>query len=431
MAMAEEQQLHQRQPASPIRRFELERYFARYEYTVDHQLCCADTEAVPMHDLVQNAPESLRGAWDSLVLGYTETVGSAVLRDAIADLYTTVGPDKVHVGAPQELIYLAMRVLLHPGDRVICAFPGYQSLYEIARSLGCTVDYWPLRYSEGHGPAVKVADNGAYEVPGAGDSSEFGSWRLDPSDLLELLRRGPPPRLVVVNVPHNPTGAMPSQDEWREVVRLCQESGTFLLCDEIYRLLHPEGSSPLTSACDMYEKGITMSGVSKTVGMPGARIGWLATRHGPFLEAVAEFKDYLTICPSAPSELLTAMALQPRARESLLAERRTLIADGEQALRTFMKEPPFDGLFAWAQPAAGPICFPRLRLDCWRERTRHGPHVSTLGFCNAAAEEGGVMLLPSTVYGIGDTGHVRFGLGRAGFRTGLAALRKFMLSKIK
>ena len=112
--------------------------------------------------------------------------------------------------APQEGIYLAMRALLSPGAHVVVTSPCYQSLYEVARSMGCELSHWrPRGLAEGCAP------------------------RFDPDDLAALLR--PSTALVVANWPHNPTGALPTEAEAAEVVRQCEATGAHLLVDEMYR----------------------------------------------------------------------------------------------------------------------------------------------------------------------------------------------------
>ena len=130
-------------------------------------------------------------------------------------MYEHVAADEVLVAAPEELIFLTMNALLRPGDHVVCTFPGYQSLYELANSIGCEVSLWK---------------------PVEGDV-----WRFDPDDLKRLLRLDT--RLVVWNFPHNPTGALPSPADYECMLALVRDSGAWLFSDEMYRLLEP-GDEP-------------------------------------------------------------------------------------------------------------------------------------------------------------------------------------------
>ena len=142
--------------------------------------------------------------WEDLRLGYTESQGHPELRGAVAEMYEGIEADDVLVVVPEEGIFLLMNALLNPGDHVICTFPGYQSLYEIARANGCELSMW--------------------------EPDENRGWHFDVARLEELMR--PDTRLVVVNTPHNPTGSLMSRDDFESVVSLVQQRGVLLLSDE-------------------------------------------------------------------------------------------------------------------------------------------------------------------------------------------------------
>ncbi|GFR48240.1 hypothetical protein Agub_g10102, partial [Astrephomene gubernaculifera] len=318
--------------AGTLPAFKLERYFARWEFSAPHLLCCSDCEPLPLQELLGLADEDSRGRWDNLRLGYGETRGMPELRQEISKLYDHVDPEGVIVCAPQECIYLAMGALLQPGDHVVVTYPGYQSLFQVAASMGCEVELWEA------------------ELRGNG-SAGFDVRRLQ-----SLLR--PSTRLLVVNFPHNPTGFLPSVTEWRQLVAACKAVGCHLFSDEMYRLMELDPASRLPSAVDLYDKAITLSGLSKAFGLPGLRIGWLAVRPAlqqQLLDRVAQLKDYTTICNSAPSEVLGLMAL--RAREHILARNMALIRANLAVLAAFMRE--FGDTFAYCPPAAGSVAFPR------------------------------------------------------------------------
>ena len=177
--------------------FKLERYFAQHEFTAQYLLSPSDCESLALHDLLQLAdPDSLT-LWNELRLGYTESPGHPLLRAEVARLYRNMTPADVLIAAPEEAIFIAMQTLLKPGDQVVTMLPAYQSLYEIARSIGCEVTPWTL------------------ELGGDG-------WRLD----LDRLERSltDRTRLLVLNFPHNPTGYLPSRAEARCDRRDCPQA---------------------------------------------------------------------------------------------------------------------------------------------------------------------------------------------------------------
>ncbi len=187
--------------------FKLERYFAKYEFNTEYLLCSSDCESWSLEELLsleEGAGEAFKRLW----LGYTESNGNRSLRSEISRLYSTIDPGDVlvHSGA-EEAIFLFMHAMLQAGDHVIVHSPCYQSLVEVARSIGCRITLWQAR-------------------PEAG-------WALDLDELRKALKRKT--RLVVVNTPHNPTGyLMPSHDQ-QAMVRILQDHGAILFSDEVYR----------------------------------------------------------------------------------------------------------------------------------------------------------------------------------------------------
>jgi aspartate/methionine/tyrosine aminotransferase len=215
--------------------------------------------------------------------------------------------------------------------------PGPQSLYEIASAVGARVERW---------------------TP---EETERGFW-FDPARLGELAREGA--RAIVVNFPHNPTGALPTPVEWAAVVDTAERAGATLVSDEMYRGLE-YAVTPLTPGAVASERGVSVGGLSKAYGLPGLRAGWLATRDRALLESVQAYKDYTTICASA-----RATARRDRAQSSArlvsaaaVSSRRTVPTPG------FVARHP--GHFAWRRPDAGPITFARF-LRAGRSRSARG-----------------------------------------------------------
>src|SRR5918995_1064891 len=130
--------------------FELERYFARWEFAVEHLLCASDVQGYAMADLLALADDETRKLWDRLTLGYTESTGHPLLRREIAASYDGLEPDDVLVFAgAEEGIFCLVNVLLGPDTHAVVTWPGYQSLYEIARAVGAEVTLHELREDAG------------------------------------------------------------------------------------------------------------------------------------------------------------------------------------------------------------------------------------------------------------------------------------------
>ena len=361
-----------------IKPFALERYFAKYEFSVRHLLCCSDCDGMPMAKLLDLADEETRAMWDGLAPGYTESQGLPRLRDEIAELHTGINPDNVLVVAPEEGVFLTMNALLEPGDNIICTSPGYQSLYEIAASIGCSVTRWQPNETDG--------------------------WRFNPDDLKKSLTKKT--KLVVANFPHNPTGWLPSREDFDQIIEIVRENNLGLFSDEMYRYLEYDSSNRLPSASEVYSGAISLFGMSKTFGLAGLRIGWLVTKDDAALKKISLLKDYTTICPPAPSEILSLIAL--RARQEIIANNLGLIQKNLQALDAFFEKYP--RVFSWQRPAAGTIAFPRLLSDG-----------SAAELCQRLAAEAVLLFLPATMYDYDDS-HLRFGFGRQDMPAALARL---------
>ena len=362
--------------------FALERYFARWEFAAEHLLCASDVQAVPMADLLAMADDETRALWDGLQLGYTESTGHPLLRREIASLYDTIDADEVLTFAgAEEAIFCLMNVLAGPGDHMIVTWPGYQSLYEVARATGADVTLHELR--------------------------EDAGWAID----IDLLRRQltPATRLIVVNAPHNPTGMLPDRATFEAIVALAEESGAHLLMDEVYRFLEFDAADRLPAGADATPRGISLGVMSKSFAMAGLRIGWLATRDRDLLARCANFKDYTTICSAAPSEVLALIGL--RARDTVLARSREIVRANLEPLDAFFDA--WADRFTWNRPRAGSVGFPRLTV----------PGVTIDEWAAGLIEAEGVLLLPGSQFGYGGN-HFRLGFGRTDLPVALDRLEQ-------
>jgi aspartate/methionine/tyrosine aminotransferase len=363
--------------------FALERFFARWEFVVRHVACASDVEPVRMHELLAMADDEMRELWEGLRLGYTESPGHPLLRSEIAATYDGIHPAETLVfSGAEEAIFILMHVLLQPGEHAIVTWPAYQSLYEVARTRGVHVDLLALDAANG--------------------------WALDLARLQRMLR--PTTRLLVVNFPNNPTGALPSHQEFEALLDLARFAGCRVLSDEVYRGLELSEGDRLPAACDRYAHAISLGVMSKAFGLAGLRIGWIATHDTDVVQRAASFKDYTTICASAPSELLAIIAL--RARKALLARARAIVSGNLARLDDFFGRHP--GRFVWHRPRGGSTAFPELTSGESIDR-----------FAESLAEREGVLLLPGTLFDVPGN-HFRIGLGRADLSEALQGIERML-----
>jgi aspartate/methionine/tyrosine aminotransferase len=364
--------------------FLLERFFAQYEFSVPYLLCASDVEGWPMAEVLGLADDEVRSLWDGLKLGYTESMGHPLLRAEIArQLFEDVEAHDVLVfSGASEGIFALVNVVLGPGDHAVVVWPAYQSLHEVARSIGADVTLLELHESEG--------------------------WALDPARVRAAVT--PRTRLIVVNAPHNPTGMLLSRADLLELVDIAGDAGATLLSDEVYRGLERDPRDRLPSGADLGAHVVSLGVMSKSFAMAGLRIGWIATRDHTLLDRAARFKDYTTLCPPAPSEILSIAAL--RARDRVLGRSNAIVDANLELLDDFFTRRA--DVISWVRPRAGSIGFPRIAggLDVDRLVT------------DLAAEEG-VLLAPGRMFGR-DDGHVRIGYGRTNLPDALERFDRFL-----
>lgn len=367
--------------------FKLERYFAKYEFSVEYLLSASDCESLTIQELLEFADPAGRDMWSNLKLGYTDSKGHPLLREEIARLYQKITPQDILAVTPEEGILTALGTILSSGDEVISVSPAYQSLLEIPRAIGCRVISWPL----------EVID---------------GNWALDLRKLADNITTKT--KLLIINFPHNPTGFLPPLEFFNGLVNLARTHNLYIFSDEMYWMLEHDPALHLPAIADYYEKGVSLFGLSKTFGLPGLRIGWLATQDKALLSRFAIFKDYTTICSSAPSEVLALIAL--RAKESLIRRSLKLVKDNLKLADDFFTE--YSRIFQLLPPQGGSVAFPKLTLD-----------LPVADFCNDIVLKNNLMILPGTVFDFTEN-HFRLGLGRKDFAKALERLACYIKNNL-
>ncbi len=371
-----------------MRDFALEVHFSKWEFAAKYHLTASDAQSISISELLAYASPQDRGRFDHLYLGYTETYGAPALRDVIAQTYETVSPASIlcFAGA-EEAIYVAMKVLLGVDDHCVVITPNYQAAETVPLSI-CAVTGVPL--------------------------NENDNWSLDVDKVKAAIR--PNTKLISVNFPNNPTGAIASQDAYSALVELCRERGIWLFSDEVYRLIERAPELRLPQAADVYERGISLNVMSKAYGLPGLRIGWLACQDSEMLMKFERYKHFLSICNSAPSEVLAEIAL--KAREQILERNRAISRHNIGLLTSFFAE--FQDRFDWREPDGSCVAF-----------IRYTGAEGVEAFTTRLVEEAGVLLLPSSIYrselGPVPADRFRIGFGRTGMEAGLAAMRDWLM----
>lgn len=201
--------------------------------------------------------------------------------------------------------------------------------------------------------------------------------------------------------------------DYEEVHRIAREAGILLFSDEVYRESELDPGDRLPAACDVGEHAVSLGVMSKTYGLAGLRLGWIATGNEEVRTRMAELKDYTTICTSAPSEFLAEVALRHRSR---FVERNVGIIRGNlDLLDRFFER--FADRFSWVRPRAGSIAFPKLLRGNVEDLSR------------SLVREAGVLILPGPIFNDRDN-HFRVGFGRTSFQAALAQFEAYVANHL-
>jgi len=364
--------------------FKLEEYLTHYEFSAPYLLCCSDAESFSMEEILAMASVEDKSLWDHLRLGYTEATGMPALRQQIADsLYPGLKSHNIlcFAGA-EDGIFCALHTICEPGDHVIVFTPCYQSLKEIPRLKGAHVTEIEL--------------------------SEANQWSIDLGMLKRSIKSNT--KCIIINFPHNPTGQIITTQQLQELVSLCQASGIWLFSDEVYRLL----GSPLNGFADpaavVYPKALSLGVMSKAFGMPGLRVGWIACQDTQMLKKIEYMKHYTSICNSAPSEVISLIALKNQ--DAILARNNKIVAENLALLDQFIDD--HQALFGWVRPQGGCVGFVNYKAKEPIEK-----------FAKRLVKEKGVLLMPASVYDF-KSNHFRIGFGRKNMPQALERLTEYL-----
>jgi len=355
-----------------IETFALERWMTEWETKTTFDIAESGIFPMTIRELLAfEPPEERERILERLLdlrLGYSEAPGTIELRRAIAATYRGAGPEQILVTTGAiEANFLLFNVLLEPGDHVVAVYPAYQQLYSVPRAIGCDVSLWKLRPETG--------------------------FRYDLDELERLVT--PRTRLIVINTPHNPTGAMLSERDLARIDALAESVGARVLSDEAYRWLEIPGGEPLAPPMrDLGSSGVSVGTLSKPFGLPGLRIGWIAGTAELAAECWA-MRDYVSLSPGRLNDALAVLALKHRERV-VLRTQRIVRQNLETAMAWFAAH---SDTVSWTPPRGGLLALMRYELD-----------IPSLELSNRLAEKFGVMLAPGSAFGIEH--HLRLGIGQ-------------------
>ena len=369
--------------------FKLETFFSKWEFNAKYHMCASDMESMTLQDLLNLGTEQDKEDWNQLNFKYIETCGSPKLRSAVANSYSKLSSENILAFAgAEEGLYVAMHCILKKDDHAIIITPNYQSSETIPASI-CDVS----------GIGLEAGNN----------------WNLDVQKIKDAIR--PNTRLISINFPHNPTGKVISKQTLNDLIDIARQRGIYLFSDEVYRLMERSNNIRLPQVADLYEKGLSLNVMSKSYGLPGLRIGWIASQDLNLLHQMEKMKHYLSICNSSPSEFLAVIALQASA--DILSRNHKIIDDNLKLLNPFFAQNR--DLFEWNEPDGGCIGYPKYLGS-----------EGVMAFCERLIKEHGIMLLPGSIYdsanGPSPSNHFRIGYGRKAMKEGLRKFQEVLAS---
>ena len=299
----------------------------------------------------------------TMKMTYGAIEGSDRLRAAIATLYAhqEVGNVVVTHGAIAANM-LVHKTLVETGDRVVSVVPTYQQHYSIPASIGADVHHLQLREENGFLPDLEELR--ALALPGT--------------------------RLIAINNPNNPTGALMDEAMLQEIVDIARSIGAWILCDEVYRGTNQEGSGMTASIADIYEKGISTASVSKAFSLAGLRLGWIAATE-ELIEKVSKHRDYDTISVGMISDHFATIALENKQR--VLERSQSITRNNLEVLEAWVDTQP---RISWVKPRSGTTAL-----------LKYGLPMNSRDFCISLLEETGVMFTPGSALGM--EGYIRIG----------------------
>lgn len=367
-----------------IREFEVEQWMNEYEETCRYNLAETCVRSLTTGELLElsGRREQVLAELDATPLTYGPIPGSPRLRRLVADLYATQRPDNVlithgAIGANA----LVHATLVDPGDHIVAIVPTYQQHYSIPDSYGARVDRLPLREEDG--------------------------WLPDLDELDRLVT--PDTKLIAVNNPNNPTGALIDEAGLARIAHIADRVGAWVLCDEVYRGIDQDGDGFTASIADVYERGISTGSMSKPFSLAGLRLGWIVGPTG-LLKDVATHRDYTTISVGRVDDLLACVALENKdailARSHRITRTNLAVLDEWVAGRDDV---------TYVRPASGTTALLRYQAP-----------IGSYEFCTRLLQETGVMFTPGAAFDIEHTVRIGFADDTQTLRTGLHLVGRFL-----
>lgn len=373
-----------------IKPFAVEEWMNAWEVGARYNIAETCVDSISMNELFELTGEDKTEFLSRLCnrrLSYGDIEGLPEFRKGICGLYRTLSNENIvpthgASGANHHVFYS----LISPGDRVVSIMPTYQQLYSIPESYGADVRILQL--------------------------SKENDYLPDLNELRRLVT--PETKMICINNPNNPTGALMSEKILTEIVEIARSVDAWILCDEVYRLLSQEDGWN-HSIADLYEKGISVSSMSKVFSLAGLRLGWIATHDMEVVKSCLSHRDYNLVSCGVFDEMLAAVALKHS--DKLLERSRNIVRENLQILDEWVNSEPH---VIYVKPKAGTTALVYYDLD-----------IPSYTFCEEMYHKTGAFVTPGDCFEIPHSMRIGYSYGKQDLIDGLHAISEYIAMKTK
>ena len=371
-----------------IKPFAVEEWMNEYEVGALYNIAETCVDSVSLDELFELTGENKEDFLKDFCaqrLTYGDIWGSEALRSGISKLYHTIKADEVvltHGAAGAN--HHVFCSLISAGDRVVSIMPTYQQLYSIPEAIGADVAIMHLKQENDYLP--------------------------DLNELKSLVT--PETKMICINNPNNPTGALMSEETLKAIVEIAQSVGAWILCDEVYRhLTQTDTWSP--SIADLYDKGISVSSMSKVFSLAGLRLGWIASHDDEVIRRCLSHRDYNLISCGMLDEAVAAVALKHS--DTLLARNRSIVRDNLALLDAWISKEKHT---SYVKPSAGTTSLIYYDLP-----------IPSYTFCEELYQQTGAFVTPGDCFEEPGCFRIGYACDKASLQQGLEAVSAYIRSK--
>ena len=367
-----------------IKPFAVEEWMNEYETGARYNIAETCVDSVSLDELFALTGESkdkFLSKFCATRLTYGDIWGSNALREGVCRLYRTVRPDEVvltHGAAGAN--HHVFCSLISAGDRVVSIMPTYQQLYSIPEAIGADV-------------AIMHLKQGNHYLP-------------DLDELKALVAPGT--KMVCINNPNNPTGALMSRELLEQIIEIARGVDAYVLCDEVYRHL-TQADGWCESVADLYEKGISVSSMSKVFSLAGIRMGWIATHDKAAVKAFLSHRDYNLISCGMFDDAVASLAL--RHSDEMIRRNQAIVRENLAILDEWMQAHPH---FYYTKPQAGTTALVYYDFD-----------IPSYEFCERLYHGTGSFVTPGDCFEQPHSMRIGYACDAQTLKVGLAALADF------